>query len=136
MLIKEESLQAAGATCDLTAMSEFASKLELTRTSALNERSLSTADVLVASRGGGGMLKERMAVVSLLWRSGNFPAETMQVLEPSAKQQYLYAKARGVKALVILEPQTYELKETVKVCTWLMLLACTMLVCTSTTNLC
>ena len=55
-------------------------------------------------------------MVSLLWRAGNLPAETMQVLEPSAKQQYLYAHARGVKALVILETPSFELKETVKVC--------------------
>jgi hypothetical protein len=108
--------QAAGSTIDLTAMSDFASKLELMRTYAPNERSLSTAEVLVASRGGGGMLTERMEVVSLLWRSGNLPAETMQVMDASAKQQYLYAHARGVKALVILDP-TLELKGAVKVCT-------------------
>lgn len=94
-------------------MTEFASKLGVARTP--TERSLSSAEVLVASRGGGGMLKERMAVVSQLWRSGNLPAETMQVLEPSAKQQYVYAHARGVKALVILEPQNFELKKMVKV---------------------
>lgn len=108
-------MQASGATIDLSTLTDFASKLELARTSALAARRLSTAEVLVASRGGGGMLKERMAVVSLLWRAGNLPAETMQVLEPSAKQQYLYAHARGVKALVILESPSFELKEAVKV---------------------
>lgn len=52
-----------------------------------SERTRAQADVLVCSRGGGGMLAERMQLLSLLWSAG-VSAETMHVTSPSAAAQY------------------------------------------------
>ncbi|GFR39626.1 hypothetical protein Agub_g90, partial [Astrephomene gubernaculifera] len=61
----------------------------------------SKADVLVCARGGDGALAQRMALVSALWSAG-VRAELMPRLSPSLGEQYAYAQARGVRAVVIL----------------------------------
>ncbi|KXZ55244.1 hypothetical protein GPECTOR_3g384 [Gonium pectorale] len=59
------------------------------------------ADVLVCARGGDGALSQRMALVNSLWAAG-VRAELMPRLAPSLGEQYAYAQARGVRAVVIL----------------------------------
>ncbi|GIM05041.1 hypothetical protein Vretimale_9508, partial [Volvox reticuliferus] len=61
----------------------------------------SKADVLVCARGGDGALAQRMALVSALWNVG-VRAEMMPRPAPSLSDQYAYAQARGVRAVVIL----------------------------------
>ncbi|GIL65935.1 hypothetical protein Vafri_19563, partial [Volvox africanus] len=61
----------------------------------------SKADVLVCARGGDGALAQRMALVSALWNAG-VRAEMMPRSAPSLSDQYAYAQARGVRAVVIL----------------------------------
>ncbi|KAJ7570217.1 hypothetical protein O6H91_01G110500 [Diphasiastrum complanatum] len=58
-------------------------------------------DVLVCSRGGGGLLKERMEVASELW-SANIKAEYVCSPMPSLTEQYEYAHEHGIKWLVII----------------------------------
>jgi translation initiation factor 2-alpha kinase 4 len=64
------------------------------------------ADVLVCSRGGGGMLTERMQLVGRLWAAG-IRAETMHVMSPSTTAQYDYARSRGLAYLVTIEYQAH-----------------------------
>lgn len=59
------------------------------------------AEVLVCSKGGGGLLRERMEVVSELW-DGNIKADFVHSLSPSLTEQYEYAHEHGIKWLVIL----------------------------------
>ena len=62
--------------------------------------------MLVCSRGGGGMLTERMQLVSQLWAAG-IRAETMHLLSPSTTAQYDYARTRGFVYLVTIEYQAH-----------------------------
>lgn len=55
---------------------------------------LSQADVLVCSRGGGGLLKERMALARSLWDAG-LSAELLPQAAPSLTEQYEYAQSRA-----------------------------------------
>lgn len=57
--------------------------------------------VLVCSRGGGGLLKERMEVVAELW-DANIKAEFVCAPAPSLTEQYEYANEHGIKWLVII----------------------------------
>ncbi|KAH9310730.1 hypothetical protein KI387_025765, partial [Taxus chinensis] len=57
--------------------------------------------VLVCSRGGGGLLKERMEVVAELW-DANIKAEFVCTPAPSLTEQYEYAHEHGIKWLVII----------------------------------
>ncbi|CAM8887312.1 unnamed protein product [Rhodiola kirilowii] len=63
-----------------------------------NEASIS---VLVCSRGGGGLLEQRMDLVAELWEKG-IKAEFVPVCDPSLTQQYEYANEHDIKCLVIL----------------------------------
>eukprot|EP01018_Ginkgo_biloba_P015528 Gb_22304 [translate_table: standard] len=65
------------------------------------ERSETGAVVLVCSRGGGGLLKERMEVVAELW-AANIKAEFVCTPAPSLTEQYEYAHEHGIKWLVII----------------------------------
>ena len=73
------------------------------------------ADVLVCARGGGGMLRERMALLSSLWAAG-IKAETAPAAAPSMTAQYEHASARSIAWLVVLQPDTLSASDTVKVC--------------------
>lgn len=68
---------------------------------------LSQADVLVCSRGGGGLLRERMALARSLWDAG-LAAEMLPQAAPSLTEQYEYAQSRGIAWLVIINASTFE----------------------------
>lgn len=70
-------------------------------TSAESCRSETGTSVLVCSRGGGGLLKERMEVVADLW-AANIKAEFVCTLAPSLTEQYEYAHEHGIKWLAII----------------------------------
>ena len=72
------------------------------------------ADVLVCAKGGGGLLKERMALVADLWAAG-LRAEMMQQAAPSLTAQYDYAHARHIPWLLIIQAATLSAADTVKV---------------------
>ncbi|XP_047330262.1 eIF-2-alpha kinase GCN2 [Impatiens glandulifera] len=57
--------------------------------------------VLVCSRGGGGLLEERMELVAELWEEG-IRAQLVSVSDPSFTEQYEYANEHGIKCLVII----------------------------------
>ncbi|KAI5664083.1 hypothetical protein M9H77_23406 [Catharanthus roseus] len=58
-------------------------------------------DVLICSRGGGGLLKERMELVAELWEE-NVKAEIVPICDPSLTEQYEYANENDIKCLVII----------------------------------
>lgn len=58
--------------------------------------------VLVAGKGGGGMLQERMELLRELWAHG-VPAETVYAPSPTLHAYYGFARERGIRTLVILE---------------------------------
>jgi hypothetical protein len=68
---------------------------------------LSQADVLVCSRGGGGLLRERMALARTLWDAG-LSAELLPQAAPSLTEQFEYAQSRGIPWLVIIAANTFE----------------------------
>ena len=72
------------------------------------------ADVLVCAKGGGGLLKERMALASDLWAAG-LRAEMMQQAAPSLTAQYEYAHSRHIPWLLIIHGATLSAADTVKV---------------------
>lgn len=72
------------------------------------------ADVLVCAKGGGGLLKERMALVADLWGAG-LRAEMMQQAAPSLTAQYEYAHVRHIPWLLIIHGATLSTADTVKV---------------------
>ncbi|KAG6512639.1 hypothetical protein ZIOFF_030764 [Zingiber officinale] len=57
--------------------------------------------VLVCSRGGGGLLQERMELVAEFWEA-NIKAEFLPQKDPSFKEQYEYASENDIKCLVII----------------------------------
>ena len=61
-----------------------------------------TQRVLVAGKGGGGMLQERMELLRELWAHG-VPAETVYAPSPTLHAYYGFARERGIRTLVILE---------------------------------
>ncbi|XP_073387701.1 eIF-2-alpha kinase GCN2-like isoform X2 [Physcomitrium patens] len=82
---------------------------------AMAERKPETVtDVLVCSRGGGGLLAERMQVVAELW-AANIKAEYMCSSAPSLTEQYEYAHEHGIKRLVIITEADLTLRQIVKV---------------------
>lgn len=75
---------------------------------------LSAADVLVCARGGGGLLRERMALVRSLWEEG-LAAEMLPQAAPSLTEQYEYAHARGIAWLVIISGASFAAADRVSV---------------------
>jgi translation initiation factor 2-alpha kinase 4 len=71
-------------------------------------------EVLVCSRGGGGLLAERMQVVALLWAS-NIKAEYMCSPAPSMTEHHAYANEHGIKWFVILTEAALTHQKSVKV---------------------
>ncbi|KAL6780346.1 hypothetical protein ACKKBF_B13520 [Auxenochlorella protothecoides x Auxenochlorella symbiontica] len=67
---------------------------------------LSCAEALVASRGGGGMLRERLELLRAL-REAGVAAETLRAAAPSLTAQYEYAAARGIPTLLVLHGSSY-----------------------------
>ena len=70
--------------------------------------------MLVCAKGGGGLLKERMALVADLWVAG-LRAEMMQQAAPSLTAQYEYAHLRHIPWLLIIHAATLSAADTVKV---------------------
>ncbi|XVF65555.1 hypothetical protein PTKIN_Ptkin09bG0258400 [Pterospermum kingtungense] len=64
-------------------------------------RNEATTSILVCSRGGGGLLIERMELVAELWEE-NIKAELVPVPDPSLTEQYEYASEHEIKCLVIM----------------------------------
>ncbi|KAA8527288.1 hypothetical protein F0562_034615 [Nyssa sinensis] len=64
-------------------------------------RSDDSIDVLVCSRGGGGLLEERMELVAELWDE-KIKAEFVPMSDPSLTEQYEYANEHDIKCLVII----------------------------------
>lgn len=66
-----------------------------------HNRNEASINILVCSRGGGGLLVERMELVAELWLE-NFKAEFVPVPDPSLTEQYEYANEHDIKCLVII----------------------------------
>lgn len=65
------------------------------------EQDSSGVEVLVCSKGGGGLLRERMEIVSELWDE-SIKAEFLHSPSPSLTEQYDYANEHGIKWLVMI----------------------------------
>ncbi|TVU15418.1 hypothetical protein EJB05_38939 [Eragrostis curvula] len=70
--------------------------------------------VLVCSRGGGGLLDERMELVSELWKA-NIKAEFVPQEDPSLQEQYEYASDHDIKCLVFITEAGLSQNDLVKV---------------------
>ncbi|XP_059632903.1 eIF-2-alpha kinase GCN2 isoform X3 [Cornus florida] len=70
-------------------------------------------NVLVCSRGGGGLLKERMELVAELWDE-SIKAEFVPTSDPSFTEQYEYANEHDIKCLVIITDTGVSQKDSVK----------------------
>ncbi|KAJ6419098.1 hypothetical protein OIU84_029244 [Salix udensis] len=64
-------------------------------------RNEATSAILVCSRGGGGLLVERMELVAELWEE-NIKAEFVPLPDPSLTEQYEYASEHDIRCLVIV----------------------------------
>ncbi|KAM3398327.1 eIF-2-alpha kinase GCN2 isoform X1 [Capsicum galapagoense] len=71
-------------------------------------------NVLVCSRGGGGLLIERMELLAELWEE-NIRAEFVPLRDPSLTEQYEYANEHDLKCLVIITDTGVSQKDSVKV---------------------
>ncbi|KAL6650949.1 hypothetical protein ACP70R_009874 [Stipagrostis hirtigluma subsp. patula] len=70
--------------------------------------------VLVCSRGGGGLLNERMELVAELWEA-NIKAQFVPLEEPSLQEQYEYANDHDIKCLVFITEAGLSQTDLVKV---------------------
>eukprot|EP00268_Persea_americana_P003306 TRINITY_DN10996_c0_g1_i6.p1 TRINITY_DN10996_c0_g1~~TRINITY_DN10996_c0_g1_i6.p1 ORF type:complete len:1275 (-),score=277.01 TRINITY_DN10996_c0_g1_i6:717-4541(-) len=66
-----------------------------------HSRNESISKILICSKGGGGMLEERMELVAELWEA-NIKAEFVPTSDPSLTDHYEYANEHDIKCLVIL----------------------------------
>ncbi|XP_010525998.1 PREDICTED: eIF-2-alpha kinase GCN2 isoform X2 [Tarenaya hassleriana] len=64
-------------------------------------RNEGNTSVLICSRGGGGLLVERMELAAELWEK-NIKAEFVPTPDPSLTEQYEYASEHEIKCLVII----------------------------------
>ncbi|XP_048233579.1 eIF-2-alpha kinase GCN2 isoform X3 [Ricinus communis] len=64
-------------------------------------RNETSTNILVCSRGGGGLLVERMGLVAELWEA-NIKAEFVPISDPSLTEQYEYASEHDIRCLVII----------------------------------
>ncbi|XP_057957013.1 eIF-2-alpha kinase GCN2 [Malania oleifera] len=76
-----------------------------------NEASIS---VLVCSRGGGGLLEDRMELVAELWEE-NIKAEFVPMSDPSLREQYEYANEHDIKCLIIIKDPCVSQTDLIKV---------------------
>ncbi|KAL2249418.1 UNVERIFIED_CONTAM: eIF-2-alpha kinase GCN2, partial [Sesamum indicum] len=70
-------------------------------------------NVLVCSRGGGGLLVERMELVAELWEE-NIKAEFVPLRDPSLTEQYEYASEHDIKCLIVITDSGVSQKSSVK----------------------
>ncbi|MQL83030.1 hypothetical protein Taro_015514 [Colocasia esculenta] len=66
-----------------------------------HSRSEPTYSFLICSKGGGGMLEERMELAAELWQA-NMKAEFVPLSDPSLTLQYEYAYEHDIKCLLII----------------------------------
>ncbi|KAH6770310.1 protein kinase family protein [Perilla frutescens var. hirtella] len=71
-------------------------------------------NILVCSRGGGGLLSERMELVAELWEE-NIRAEFVPLHDPSLTEQYEYASEHDIKCLVVITDSGVSQNGSVKV---------------------
>ncbi|CDP10052.1 unnamed protein product [Coffea canephora] len=71
-------------------------------------------EVLVCSRGGGGLLVERMELVAELWQQ-NIKTQFVPICDPSLTEQYEYANEHDIKCLVIITDSGVSQTDSVKV---------------------
>ena len=71
-------------------------------------------DVLVCARGGGGLLRERLALAGQLWAAG-VRAEIVPIAAPSATEEHDYAQRRGARFMVIIDVALLAAGERVRV---------------------
>ncbi|GAB2265636.1 eukaryotic translation initiation factor 2-alpha kinase [Dionaea muscipula] len=64
-------------------------------------RSEARVPILICSKGGGGLLKERMELAAQLW-SSSINGEFVPSYDPSLTEQYEYANEHDIKCLVII----------------------------------
>ena len=91
---------ADGAAPPGVGVSFSATRLGALASSAGAQASPSSVDVVVASRGGGGLLRERLELVHSLWQAG-IRAETLPHPSPSLTDQFEHATLRGAKVLLL-----------------------------------
>lgn len=77
-------------------------------------RTESSVNVLVCSKGRGGLLDERMELAAELWEAG-IKAEFVPSSDPSLTEQYEYANENDIKCLVIITDSGFSQKDSVKV---------------------
>ncbi|KAL8139636.1 hypothetical protein V2J09_005657 [Rumex salicifolius] len=77
-------------------------------------RTEASVNVLVCSKGGGGLLDERMELAAELWEAG-IKAEFVPSSDPSLTEQYEYANENDIKCLVIITDSEFSQKDCVKV---------------------
>ncbi|KAF2322118.1 hypothetical protein GH714_006971 [Hevea brasiliensis] len=77
-------------------------------------RNEASTNILVCSRGGGGLLVERMELVAELWEA-NIKAEFVPMPDPSLTEQYEYASEHDIRCLVIITDTGLSQKGFVKV---------------------
>lgn len=70
--------------------------------------------VLVCSRGGGGLLNERMELIAELWKA-NIKAQFVPQEDPSLQEQYEYASDHDIKCLVFITESGLSQTDLVKV---------------------
>uniref|UniRef100_A0A453CAJ2 Histidyl tRNA synthetase-related domain-containing protein n=1 Tax=Aegilops tauschii subsp. strangulata TaxID=200361 RepID=A0A453CAJ2_AEGTS len=70
--------------------------------------------VLVCSKGGGGLLNERMELVAELWEA-NIKAQFVPQEDPSLQEQYEYASDHDIKCLVFITEAGLSQTDLVKV---------------------
>ncbi|KAK9725109.1 hypothetical protein RND81_05G123100 [Saponaria officinalis] len=81
-------------------------------------RSEASVSILVCSKGGGGLLKERMELLAELWEA-NIKAEFVPSFDPSLTEQYEYANEHDIKCLVIITDSGVSQKDSVKFAAYL-----------------
>ncbi|CAN6448832.1 unnamed protein product [Victoria cruziana] len=79
-----------------------------------SDRTEANISVLVCSKGGGGLLEERMKLVAELWEA-NIKAVLVPVRDPSLTEQYEYANDHEIKCLIILTESGLSQTDSVKV---------------------
>ncbi|PIN15987.1 eIF-2alpha kinase GCN2 [Handroanthus impetiginosus] len=82
--------------------------------SSFDSKSHSGTSILVCSRGGGGLLVERMELAAELWEA-NIKAEFVPLHDPSFTEQYEYASEHDIKCLVVITDSGVSQKGSVKV---------------------
>jgi eukaryotic translation initiation factor 2-alpha kinase 4 len=109
-------MHGAGVTMNVDRLVDLSSLLRAARSgSAAHLQMLSASAVLVAARGGGGMLRERLSVLQLLW-SADIAAETMHRNTASGQEQFEFLRQRGIRVLVLLQFEQFERNRSVMVC--------------------